>query len=401
MGPARSRFGVFLLALICLCTPAGAQTVFDVGPSRNRHVHELPFGAGHPPHHRPAVAGAGFRYASSYSLIYLFNAFPGAYTLVFSYQAGDVNLKPVISLFDRWPYDPLANRYDLPMGPVVTTNRKKIEYRWSMGISPASNSTLLYIAVEVPAGVTNSNFFRHDIYVTGPPPSPMFAREEGITSLSGPNNLVLASGRESVSFTVDKAEQTFDASALPYLPIPGDLVRNGSFRNGLTFWTPHRDRTAAEHVQSFSLSDGILKIRASEGNHREGVMQELQADVTDAASVILMADVQVREQTQGGLGPEGRDAPIAVAIGYRDSSGKEDIRKSIFWKGFYALASEDPDTDSEGQMVPKGQWVRTIFDLMQLEPKPATILFISLEGSGWPAREGWIRDVHLIKSGGR
>jgi hypothetical protein len=36
---------------------------------------------------------------------------------------------------------------------------------------------------------------------------------------------------------------------------------------------------------------------------------------------------------------------------------------------------------------------------MQLEPKPATILFVSLEGSGWPSREGWVRDVHLIKSG--
>jgi hypothetical protein len=130
-------------------------------------------------------------------------------------------------------------------------------------------------------------------------------------------------------------------------------------------------------------------------------MQILQANVTDAASVILMADVQVREQTQGGLGPEGRDAPIAIAVGYRDASGKEEIRKSIFWKGFYALASEDPNKDSEGQKVLRGQWYRTIFDLMQLEPKPATILFISLEGSGWPDREGWIRDVHLIKSGGK
>jgi hypothetical protein len=63
----------------------------------------------------------------------------------------------MISLFDRWPYDPLAKRYDLLMGPVVTTNRKKIEYRWNMSISPTSISTLLYVAVEVPVGVNNSN----------------------------------------------------------------------------------------------------------------------------------------------------------------------------------------------------------------------------------------------------
>jgi len=389
------------MGVICFFTPAGAQTVFDVGPPHNRHVYVLPFGAGHPPHNRPAVEGPGFRYASSYSLIYLFNAVPGAYSLVFSYPAGDVNLKPMISLFDRWPYDPLAKRYDLPMGPIITTNRKKIEYRWNMGISPASTGSLLYIAVEVPTGAHGSNIFPHDIYITGPPSSPMFTREDGITFLSGPNNLVLANGRESVSYAVDKTEPPFDANALPAIPIPGDLVRNGSFRNGLNHWAPHRDRTAAENVQSISLADRILKIKASQGNTREGVMQDIHEDVTGASSLLLMADVLVKEQTRGGLGPDGRDAPIAIAVAYKVASGKEDTRKLFFWKGFYALPSEDLEKDSGGQMVPGGQWYRTTFDLMQLEPKPATILFVSLEGSGWPAREGWIRDVHLIKSGGK
>jgi hypothetical protein len=36
---------------------------------------------------------------------------------------------------------------------------------------------------------------------------------------------------------------------------------------------------------------------------------------------------------------------------------------------------------------------------MQLDPKPKSIKFISLEGSGWPEREGWVREVHLIKGG--
>ena len=401
MLPGRSRFGASLLVLICLCAPAGAQTVFDIGPSGDRHVHELPVGAGHPHHQPPSDSGKGFHYANSYSWIYLFNAFPGAYSLDFSYPTGDLNLKPMISIFDRWPHDPDAKRFDLPMGPVVTTDRRKIEYRWSIGISPASTSTLLYIVAEIPAGINRSKSFSHDIYITGPPSSPMFAKEKGITFLEGPTNLLLTSNQAPVSNATDKIEQTFDANALPPLPIPGDLVRNGSFRDGLNHWTPHRDRIAADNVRSFSLSGGILKIRASQGTSREGVMQNVHEDVTGASSLILMADVMVKEQTQGGLGSDGRDAPIAIAVAYKVASGKQDTGKPVFWKGFYALPSEDPDKDSGGQKVPGGEWHRILFDLMQLDPKPATILFVSLEGSGWPAREGWIRDVHLIKSGGK
>ena len=227
----------------------------------------------------------------------------------------------------------------------------------------------------------------------------MFSREEGITLLSGPGNMILAD-QEPVSFPMQNADQTFDAGALPPLPISGDLVRNGSFRDGLNHWFPHRDRVTADDVHTFSLADGILRIKASEGNHREGVMQELRADVTDAESVVLTADVQVREQTQAGLGPDGRNAPIAVAVGYSEVPGRKETGNSICWKGFYILASDDPGKDSSGQLVQKGQWYRVTFDLMKLDPKPATIQFISLEGSGWSAREGWIRDVHLIKSKG-
>ena len=70
---------------------------------------ELPVGGGYPYHHQmPAIPGKGFHYANSYSMIYLVNVLPGSYSLTLSCPAGDINMKPSVSIFDRWPYDPNA-----------------------------------------------------------------------------------------------------------------------------------------------------------------------------------------------------------------------------------------------------------------------------------------------------
>lgn len=399
MTPRRLRSGVFLLVLLCLCMQAQAQTVFDVGPSRHRHVYELPVGGGYPYHHQSAVSGKGFHYANSWSMIYLVNVLPGSYSLALTCPA-DINMKPAVSIFDRWPYDSNARPYTLPMGPTVMPAGKKAEYRWGLGISPASTSTFLYIIVEVPAGTGRQGFFPCEVFITGQT-SPMYTMKRGITFLSGPENLVLTSGQGSISYAVDTPGQTFNPDALPPMPIPGDLVQNGAFRDGLNHWTPHRDRVPADNIKSFSLKDRVLRIESVESRNREGLMQKINEDVSDVKSLILRADVLVAEQTQGGLGPEGKDAPIAIAVGYRDASGREEKKDLVFWKGFYCLEPEDTAKSGEGQKIPKGEWYRYIFDLMQLDPKPASILFISIEGSGWPGRQGSAREVHLIKSGGK
>jgi hypothetical protein len=397
-------YSIFLLILFCLATPALAQTVFDIGISKDHRVHEFSVGGGYQHRHQPVFAGNGFHYANSCLLVYLVNTFPGSYNLNFSYPAGNINMKPVISLFDRWPYDPIAKRYELPMGPKGIKNRNQIEYSWNMGISRMSTSSLLYIAVELSSGMNCSTYFPHDIYITAPAISPMHTLEKGVTFLQGPADLVLSGGVDvSLSYAVDKAEAGSDASAsnLPVMPIKGDIVKNGSFKDGLSYWVTHRDRLQADDVKTFSLSDGILKIKAADENAREGLMQEINTDVKDAASVVLMADVMVKEQTQAGLGPDSKDAPIAIAVGYKDAAGNDNSETLVFYKGFYSLKPEEKDKTIDGQLVIRDQWYRNIFDLMQLEPKPVFIQYISIEGSGWPAREGWIRDIHLIKSGGK
>lgn len=402
MKPSCKGIGLLLLFVLGIFAPAGAQTVFDIGgPGErfDRYVVELPLGGYH--HHNQMLYPArGFRYSGSYSLVYLVNILPGEYSVVLSYPVGTLNLAPAVSIFDRWPYASQARRFDLPMGPTVRTMPKKIEYRWHVGISPKSTSTLLYISVEVPAGGYGSTAFPHSLSIMTPPSMSANTLDRGVTFLTGPTELVLTSQQGAVSYVVERPDQAFDATALPVLPIPGDLVKNGSFKDGLNSWLPHRDRIASQDVTSFSLHDNALKITGSSGKGREGVMQKIGADVKGMATLILRADIKVTEQTLGGTGLNGSDAPIAIAIGYRDAAGKEVSKDLLFWKGFYALSPEEPNKAKAGQKVPKGSWYRCIFDLMQLDPKPATILFISLEGSGWPAREGWIREVHLIKSGG-
>jgi hypothetical protein len=400
--PSSGLLAIFVSVLGCLCMPAHGQTVFDIGPaSRHRHVIELPMGKAHAHHHPLFPWGSGFHYPKSHSLIYLVHVLPGEYSIILSYPVGHVVLAPVVSVFDRWPYDALARRYDLPTGPTVRTQVNKVEYRWGVGISPLSTSTLLYLTVEVRPGSQDAFHFPHTISVVSPPSKPLSNLDRGVTFLSGPPGLVLSSGQGAVSYIVERPESTFDTEALPEVPIPGDLVRNGAFRNGLNHWVPHRDYVASDEVQSFALQDRSLRLSRASGVAREGLLQRIDADVSGATSLILSADVKVTEQTLGGTGPAGRDAPVAIAIGYADAAGREAQKEILYWKGFYYLSPVEPNRDDDGQKVPRGAWYRYMVDLTQLEPRPAVVLFLSLEGSGWPVREGWVREVHLIRTGGR
>jgi hypothetical protein len=389
---------ILLLTLACSLS-VKAQTVFDVGSNGENRVIELPMDVIHTNNTQSYYVHRGFHYNGGYSVTYLINVLPGEYTLDLSYRSIDINRRVVVSLFDRWPYDPLARSFDLPMGPTVRTMPKKIEYRWSIGVSPLSTSTMLYIVVEVPSAGFGFDPFPHSLFIMSPASNPFSSMVPGVTFLTGPTDLVLTNGQATVSYVVEQPESANSDKPMPVPPIPGDLVRNGWFRDGLNYWNPHRNYTISNEVQSFSLQDQSLKLSGSSKRDHEGVLQKIDADVTGCTSLILSADVRVTKQAMGGTGPEGKDAPVAISIGYEDTASTNNLKDTIFWKGFYTLEPQQPNKAVNGQKVPEGAWYRYIFDLMQLEPKPKVIRFISLEGSGWPEREGWVREVHLIKTG--
>ena len=369
---------------------------FGEGRCRELYVNDIPDFGKIPC--EDTLLSRGFHFPSGYSALYLAEVMPGReYTLGFSCPAE--NQKVAVSLFDRWPYAPGAKRVDLPAGPAVRTNYRMMEYLWRVSISPRSTSTLLYIVIEIGPLDRTITSMPYAVFITTPPTRPLSIMGRGITFLQGPRNFVLVSERALVSYVVERPRPILDPSVLPILPIPGDIIKNGWFKDGLNHWHPHRNYEVSQDVDSFSLHQEGLRIWSSSTREKEGILQIIDTDVMDAEVVILRADVRLTKQTLGGTGPDGGEAPVAIAICYEDVEGVDHCNDNAFWMGFYSLEPEEPNRSTNGQKVPEGLWYRYLVDLGQLDPRPKTIKYVSLEGSGWPEREGWVRDVHLIKRG--
>ncbi len=336
--------------------------------------------------------------SGGYAVLYSIELIPGGYyTLGLSCPSYARDMAVV--LFDRWPGSPGARMVTLPMGPLVRTSTTSLEYRWNLGIAPQSTSTLLYVSVEGRPSEPKHLELPHTVFVRSTQTKPSSRVGRGITYLQGPQNLVLTGEREQVAYLVRKPEVEREAEAgttSMVMAIPGDLVHNGWFTQGLNYWKPHRNYEVNQDVSSFSLDKDGLRIFSTVSHEREGLVQLLDADVSNADTLILRADVRVDTQALGGTGPDGRQAPIAIAVGYEADTGEKSTGQNIFWQGFYCLDPQEPNISENGQKVPQGLWYRYIINLMQIEPKPRHIRFIALEGSGWPQRDGWITDVHLI-----
>lgn len=397
----RPAFRLYLLILLLVFTcgqGASAKNVFK-HPSRDHRVVELPLGIPYVERNIFPVRDTGLQAAGSASRIFVVNVRPGDYVIAVSSPYADRRVD--VSVFDRWPHDSRARRVALRNGPLSRSGGKETISRWQVGVSPASTSSQLYIRVDdggafgygKQAPVTIS-VFAASSYSKSP-----FAR--GGTLFEGPSNLVLRYEQSPASYVIENPPDLIAAAqSLPALPIYGDIVKNSRFKEGLNSWTLHRNYAPADSLSSISITDQGLRISGS-GIEREGLMQRMNVSVSDAKSLILRADVMVTEQSLGGTGANGRDAPIAIAVGYEKPGGSGLVKETVFWKGFYALPPDKPDRVANGQKVPDGLWYRYIFDLMQLKTRPGIIKFISLEGSGQPGREGWVRDVHLIKVVGK
>jgi hypothetical protein len=339
-----------------------------------------------------------FYYNRSYVVLYSFEVIPGQdYTLGFSCPAWARNV--AVSLFDKYPYASGARRYTLPMGPALHAGRKTSHYRWRMGIARDSVDTLLYVAVEVPSKEPVRDKLPHTIFLSDRPTNPMSSINQGITCLRGPDDFLLTHHPQPIAYVVQKEDQPAAGDEAAPLPIPGDLIQNSSFADGLNHWRPHRDYLEYWNVKTFVLEAEGLKFSSDTPCPREGIMQRIEKDVSDAQALYLRADIKVVRQALGGTGPEGRTAPVAIAICYQDTNGQKHCEKDIFWRGFYSLEPVEGQQGTNGRKVPENLWYRYIFDMMQLEPKPKYIHFIALESSGWAQRVAWVKNIHLIKKG--
>lgn len=336
--------------------------------------------------------------SNSYSALYVIQVVPGqSYSLGFSYPSKARTAKFSVNLFDRWPHLLDAHRISLPMGPTVRTNLKKVSYRWQVGISPRSTGSFLYVLVEASEPYRKVGFPKYRIFMISPPVHSSSNMASGVTFLQGPESLLLAEERKEVVYTV-KQSQLFSEKQIFPAQLPGDIIKNGRFNNGLNYWKPHINYDTA-HVDKvfFSLSDQGLRIWSDLSAQRMGILQTLNIDVSEAESLILWMDVKVTKQVLAGTGPDGNDGPVAVAICYRDVLKVKHCGDSAYRRVFYYLDPVAKQSVMNGKKVAKDMWYRFEADLVALKPRPAYLNYISLEGLGWPTREGWVREVHLIR----
>lgn len=148
--------------------------------------------------------------------------------------------------------------------------------------------------------------------------------------------------------------------------------------------------------------DGV-RFHSNAGNSRNGVIQNLNKDVSGCGSLVLSASVRNDQQTLTGTGWNGREAPIAVFVNYTDVNGtlheqlseNPNLPQNMFWHGFYTLDPTGNSVSVHGTRVGRGATTSFNFDMMSLNPRPKFIHFIGAEGGGWAPRDGKLHNLSL------
>ncbi len=340
-------------------------------------------------------------FGQGYYAIYAAEGWPGAdYSFGLRYAA-DLNMKVRVAIFDRWPFEPDARRYDLPMGPVLRNRGDMVHYRWRFGISSRSPGDQFFILIEArTTGRHRRNgVFRHRVSLVSPAVESKKLFGRGVTYLEGPRDMMLASLDVPQSYGFEWLEPTPVGDGLPSDPdgctrIPGDLIRNGDFCSGLLHW----ENSGTDAGSGIAVSDDGLRLFSRKGNIRSGLTQRIYADVGRAETLLLRADLRItREQRMvDGCRPVG---PVVVSVCYEDARGDVHCADSTLWRAWTTLGQEDDDCSAR-RRIPKNRWFRFSENLMQLDPRPRIIRSVTVGGSGHGERDATIREVHLIERGG-
>ncbi|RME52190.1 MAG: hypothetical protein D6790_18895 [Caldilineae bacterium] len=392
------------LVITVLLTILSGQ--LDVSASRADHwpVARLPHGGswyrGEALYRVATALERSSRFSNGYYAIYAAEAVPGAdYSFALRYK-DELNRTVRVALYDRWPLDPGAKRYDLPMGPVLKRQDKTLHYRWRFSVSPRSPRGNLFILVEAQLkGEATRSPFHHRVRLLSPAPDPKNLMGRGVTYLHGPEDLVLASGgQEHLSEYVLLLPVYEDgrpvAPPLNEVPIPGDLVRNGDFRSGFLHWKSI-DGSDRE-VAGFSIGPNGLRLHSDQPMLRSGISQELYADVRGARSLWLDIDLRILAEADKRTAC-GVDTPVFVTICYEDEQEQVHCAENSFRYFWTTVADIRPCANH--QLLKPGEWEHFSKDLMRLSPPPKLIRALTIAGGGPPGRDAEVREVHLVREG--
>ena len=112
-----------------------------------------------------------------------------------------------------------------------------------------------------------------------------------------------------------------------------------------------------------------------------GLRQVLDVSVTDLASLLISADIEVMEQNVPGGGQAGTEFPMIVRINYYDASG---TLQNHIW-GFYTVPDPSGTKPVNGTQVDANKWFSwsaDLRDLRTISPLPVRLDSIEVYASG-------------------
>jgi hypothetical protein len=219
------------------------------------------------------------------------------------------------------------------------------------------------------------------------------------SACNGPQ-LVAVSGTAP---TITKTEATWAPKTVDELTERQVLVDAG-FGLGLPAgWYEQVWMQAADSGGEVEAGEGV-RMSGLDGSTRSGIMIDVKAKVRSYDHVVVAVSGAVLEQSLAGTGWNGREAPLALFVTYVDVDGTRHVGLSedpasptnMFYRGFTALP--EPDMVN-GVAVELGEPFIFQFDLMGLDPRPARILSIGIDGGGWAPRVGEVYEIVLAAGG--
>ncbi len=195
-----------------------------------------------------------------------------------------------------------------------------------------------------------------------------------------------------------------DAAPVGPLPIPRDVLKNGSLQDGVpgapgqpgrpSHWTV-LDLSEREPpgLAAWEIEAGQGKVsfeRVGEGHGETIIRQSVGRDLSDTASVLLSAEVRVDSHSLSGGGFAGTEYPLMLRVIYEDINRT----KTVWAHGFFVHNRDDLPVRAATQ-VRAGEWSSYEANLLHLVPRPAHIERLEVLAAGWSYRSA-VRNVRLV-----
>jgi hypothetical protein len=206
---------------------------------------------------------------------------------------------------------------------------------------------------------------------------------------------------QSRTVAINRGQRTVvtpGAPPLPALPAAQDLIVNGDFKDPLARgWSVMRDSgDASGLVKIGNLGDRIsVQITRTNSNQTSaitGITQQINKEVSDFRTMMLLADVRVHSHNLSGGGILSSEYPIILRVRYRDVYGSE----AEWVHGFY-IQNATKNPTNNGEAIPPDVWIPfesgNLYEM--LDPKPFYLTSIQIYASGWDY-ESYLSSLRLV-----